>query len=155
IGPDYPPQSPTKGPVITTQLVKSACCLPWPATLKSETQKIIGYAWSPFGKIAEVEVSIDNGKTFRPAALVGPNIERAGTRWEFTFDAKPGNITITPRATDDQGNTQYDISEQKWNQKGYLFGAMVPHPVTVLKHSCSHEACADYSMLIPPISGCC
>lgn len=41
-------------------------------------------------------------------------------------------MTITPRVTDDQGHTQYDISQQKWNQLGYLFGAMVPHPVTVV-----------------------
>ena len=155
IGPDYHPEPPSKGPVLTTQLVKSACCLPWPATLEAGTQKIIGYAWSPFGKIAGVEVSLDGGKTFRPAALVGPNIEKAGTRWEFTFNAEPGNMTITPRATDDQGNAQYDISEQKWNQMGYLFGAMVPHPVTVHEHSCTSEHCADYSLVIPQSSGCC
>ena len=41
-------------------------------------------------------------------------------------------MTITPRVTDDQGHTQYDISQQKWNRLGYLFGAMVPHPVTVV-----------------------
>jgi hypothetical protein len=40
-------------------------------------------------------------------------------------------MTITPRAADDQGNVQYQVSQQKWNQQGYLFGAMVPHPVTV------------------------
>jgi len=35
-------------------------------------------------------------------------------------------MTITPRATDDKGNTQYDVSQQKWNQLGYIFGAIVP-----------------------------
>ena len=131
IGPDYSPQPPAEGPVITNQVVKSACCLPWPAILKAGHQDISGYAWSPFGKIAKVEVSLDGGKTFLPAELTGPNIERAGTRWEFCFHAEPGNLTITPRATDDKGNTQYDISQQKWNRLGYLFGAMVPHPVTI------------------------
>jgi hypothetical protein len=78
-----------------------------------------------------VDVSLDGGKTFQPAALTGPNIEKAGSRWEFTFNAQPGNLTITPRAKDDKGNVQYDVSQQKWNQLGYIFGAMVPHPVTV------------------------
>lgn len=132
IGPDYQPEPPAKGPVITTQVVKSACCLPWPATLQPGDQKVSGYAWSPFGKIAHVDLSLDGGKTFQEATLIEPNIERAGVRWEFEFAARPGNMTITPRATDDKGNTQWDVSRQKWNQLGYLFGAMVPHPVKVV-----------------------
>ncbi|MBI4188181.1 MAG: sulfite oxidase [Chloroflexi bacterium] len=132
IGPDYQPQPPADGPAITNQTIKSACALPWPATLNAGSQKVVGYAWSAFGKIARVEVSLDGGKTFRDATLTGPNIEQAGTRWELSFTAQPGAITITPRATDDKGNTQYDVSQQKWNKLGYLFGAVVPHPVTVV-----------------------
>lgn len=131
IGPDYQPQGPAQGPPVTTQVMKSACCLPWPAKLSAGQQKIVGYAWSPNGKISKVDVSLDGGKTFQSASLVGSNIEKAGTRWEFSFTAQTGNMTITPRATDDKNNVQYDISQQKWNQLGYLFGAMVPHPVTV------------------------
>ncbi len=131
IGPDYTPQAPAKGQPLNENIMKSAIALPWPATLKAGQQKIVGYAWSPKGKISKVDVSLDGGKTFQPATLTGQNIERAGTRWEFTFDAKPDLTTITPRATDDQGNVQYDISQQKWNEQGYVFGAMVPHPVKV------------------------
>jgi sulfane dehydrogenase subunit SoxC len=132
IGPDYEAQLPAKGPAVTTQVIKSACCLPWPANLNTGFQKFVGYAWSPFGKISKVDVSLDGGKTFRDATLIGPNIERAGSRWEFSFNAQPGDMTITPRATDDKNNIQYDVSQQKWNQLGYLFGAMVPHPLKVV-----------------------
>jgi hypothetical protein len=131
IGPDYQPQPPAKGPVIDKQVLKSAAALPWPATLSPGPQKVTGYAWSPDGKVARVDVSVDGGKTFAPAKLVEPNVERAGVRWEFTFEAQPGDLTITPRATDEQGNTQPDVAQQKWNEQGYLFGAPVPHPVTV------------------------
>ncbi len=131
VGPDYQPQGQALGPPVNDQVMKSALCLPFPATLAAGQQKIVGYAWSPFGKISKVDVSLDNGATFQPASLAGPNIERAGSRFEFSFNASPGSITITPRATDDQGNVQYPVSAQKWNQQGYLFGAMVPHPVTV------------------------
>ncbi|HTY82106.1 MAG TPA: sulfite oxidase [Dehalococcoidales bacterium] len=131
IGPDYQPQGQQLGPPVNTQVMKSALCLPFPATLSAGQQKVTGYAWSPAGKIAKVDVSLDNGNTFQPANLTGSNIERAGSRWEFSFNAAPGSMTITPRATDDQGNVQYPVSQQKWNQQGYLFGAMVPHPVTV------------------------
>ena len=138
-----------------TQLIKSGCCLPWQAKLYAGHQKIVGYAWSPFGTIAKVEVSLDGGRTFHQATLSGPNIERAGTRWEFSFDAKPGALTITPRATDDKGNTQYDIPLQKWNKLGYLFGAMVPHPATISAHCCAEHIHGDYSLVIPPTGGCC
>jgi sulfane dehydrogenase subunit SoxC len=131
IGPEYASQSPAKGPIISKQLIKSAVCLPWPATLKAGQQKIVGYAWSPNGRISKVDVSLDGGKTFQAAANIGPNIEKAGTRWEYSWQATPGPLTITPKATDEKGNSQYDISQQKWNQLGYLFGALVPHPVTV------------------------
>ncbi len=131
VGPDYQPQPPALGPAVNEQVMKSAIALPWPATLKAGSQKIVGYAWSPKGKIAKVDVSTDGGKTFQPATLVGPNIERAGTRWELTFNATPDMTTITPRATDETGAVQYDVSQQKWNQQGYIFGAMVPHPVKV------------------------
>lgn len=132
IGPDYPAQPPAKGPAVTTQVIKSACALPWPATLKAGLQRVSGYAWSPSGKINRVEVSLDGGKTFQNATLSGPNIEMAGSRWEFAFEAGPGEITLTPRASDDKGNSQYDVSRQKWNELGYLFGAMVPHPVELV-----------------------
>jgi sulfane dehydrogenase subunit SoxC len=131
IGPDYQAQGQAKGPPVNSQVMKSAICLPFPATLSAGQQKIVGYAWSPDGKISAVDVSLDGAKTFQPATLTGPNIEKAGSRWEFTFNAQPGDMTITPRATDDKGHVQYDISQQKWNQLGYTFGAMVPHPVTV------------------------
>ena len=131
VGPTYQAQGQALGPPVNNQVMKSALCLPFPAKLSAGSQKVIGYAWSPFGKITKVDVSLDGGSTFQPASLVGPNIERAGSRWEFTFNASPGNLTITPRAADDQGNVQYPVSQQVWNQQGYLFGAMVPHPVTV------------------------
>ena len=131
IGPDYQPQGPALGPAVNTQVMKSACCLPWPAKLKAGPQKVVGYAWSPNGKIAKVDVSLDGGNTFQSASLTGPNIERAGSRWEFSFMASPGDMTITPRATDDKGNVQYPPSQQKWNQQGYLYGATAPHQVTV------------------------
>ncbi|MCG8348393.1 MAG: sulfite oxidase [Chloroflexales bacterium] len=130
IGPDYPPQGEASGPILSEQNVKSAVALPWPATLSAGEQTISGYAWAP-GTITQVEVSLDGGASYQAAQLVGDNLPGAGTRWEFRFTAQPGELTISPRATDDSGNTQYDLAQQVWNEKGYLFGAVIPHPVTV------------------------
>jgi sulfane dehydrogenase subunit SoxC len=132
IGPDYPPNPPARGPAVNEQVMKSAIAAPWPATLKEGSQQVSGYAWSPSGKIARVEVSTDGGNTFAPARLIEPNIERAGVRWQFSFDARPGDMTIMPRAIDERGNSQpTDMSQQKWNELGYNFAPAVPHPVRV------------------------
>ena len=53
-------------------------------------------------------------------------------RWAFEFEAVPGDLTITPRASDDAGVVQpTDLTRQVWNEQGYLFGIAVPHPVRV------------------------
>jgi DMSO/TMAO reductase YedYZ molybdopterin-dependent catalytic subunit len=132
IGPDYQPQGQALGPAVGEQVMKSALALPWPAELKAGQQTVRGYAWSPRGKIGKVEVSTDGGQSFQPARLVEPNVEKAGVRWEFSFEARPGDLTLTPRATDDQGNAQpLDLAQQKWNEQGYLWAVAVPHPVKV------------------------
>lgn len=131
LGPDYPAEPPALGGRLDRQVVKSALMLPWPAVLGAGRQTVRGLAWSPNGRIERVDVSLDGGRTFRPAELFGPNLPRAGTKWSFTWDAAPGELTITPRATDETGVTQPAAAEQTWNKLGYLFGAMVPHPVTV------------------------
>lgn len=131
-GEAYPdPEGPPEGPVITTQTIKSVLALPWPATLPSGRQTVRGYAWSPHGPIDRVEVSLDGGKSYQRAKLVEPNIDAAGARWEYSFDARAGDMTITPRATDVKGNTQLPVAEQKFNVKGYVWEAVIPHPVTV------------------------
>lgn len=131
-GEAYPdPEGPPEGVVIEQQTVKSALALPRDAVLPPGKQRITGYAWSPYGVIDRVEISVDGGKTYRAAKLIGPNIGAAGTRWEFTLDAKPGKVTVTPRATDEKGNTQIPISEQKYNVKGYNWEAVIPHPLTI------------------------
>jgi DMSO/TMAO reductase YedYZ molybdopterin-dependent catalytic subunit/mono/diheme cytochrome c family protein len=132
IGPEYAdPEGPPEGEIIREQTVKSVVALPWPATLEPGRQQITGYAWSPFAAIDTVEVSLDGGETYEPAQLFGPNVKASGTRWALTFDAEPGEITITPRATDSAGNSQWPVEEQVWNQKGYVWGAVIPHPITV------------------------
>lgn len=133
IGPDYKPPAgtPAKGPAVNEQVMKSAVALPWPAYLKPGKHTIEGMAWSPNGSIARVDISLDGGKTWHPAKLGASNIEKAGVHWTFDVDLKPGQATITPRATDSKGNVQYDVSKQTWNQQGYVYGAYVPHPVIV------------------------
>jgi len=132
MGPEYPdPDGPPKGEIIREQTVKSVVAASWPGELKAGKQRIVGYAWSPYAAIDKVEVSLDGGKSYKAAELSGPNIAAAGTRWELPIDAEPGEMTITPRAMDAKGNSQPPVADQVWNVKGYVWNAVIPHPVKV------------------------
>jgi len=130
IGPDFPERPPAKGPILTVQTVKSAIALPWPAALAAGAHLIRGFAWSPYGTIAQVEYSLDGGASWRQAALRAPNLARAGVRWDFAWEATPGDYNIMTRATDAQGHRQPDTVP--WNELGYEYWAVVRHPVQVM-----------------------
>jgi sulfane dehydrogenase subunit SoxC len=129
VGPDFPERPPAKGPILSLQTMKCAIALPWPAILSTGPNLIRGYAWSPYGKIAQVEYSLDGGANWAKAALREPNIPRGGVKWDFAWEARPGAYTIMTRASDDKGNTQ--PLTVPWNELGYEFWAALRHPVTV------------------------
>jgi hypothetical protein len=130
IGPDYQANPPAKGPILSSQNVKSALELAWGGEVAAGRRLIRGRSWSPFGKIARVEYSLDRGAAGHPATLREPNIGAAWVRWDFEWDARPGRHTIRARATDEKGNSQ-PVSVT-FNEQGYLYNAVVDHPVTVI-----------------------
>ena len=129
IGPDYKAEPPAKGPVLSNQDLKSAVELPWNGEVSAARRLVRGRSWSPYGKISKVEYSLDQGKQWRTARLREPNIAAAWVRWDFDWEPKPGKQTIRVRATDEKGNTQPD--KVPFNQQGYLYNAMVDHPIEV------------------------
>jgi sulfane dehydrogenase subunit SoxC len=68
--------------------------------------EISGLAWSGAGRVAKVEVSKDGGRTWALAALTGPVLPKALTRFRFpwNWDGKPS--TLLSRATDETGDVQ-------------------------------------------------
>lgn len=76
-------------------------------------------------------MSADGGTTWRLARLTGVGIGRAWQRWEFRWrPPAPGGYTLRARATDTTGASQPDVAP--YNTLGYVFGAVVDHPVTVV-----------------------
>ena len=128
-GPDYKPNPPAKGPIITSQSVKSAFELPWDAELPAGPRLLRGRSWSGQGKIAKVEVSLDREVTWREARLREPNIPQAWVRWDLDWSALPGSYSLRARATDERGNKQ--TASMPWNDQGYLYSAVVGHPIRV------------------------
>jgi DMSO/TMAO reductase YedYZ molybdopterin-dependent catalytic subunit len=124
-GPTYPTAE-----VITTQVVKSAFELAFGAQLPAGTATTLtGRSWSGTGSIKSVDISTDGGTTWTPATLHGANLPNAWARWKYNWTPPAtGSYTLRARATDSAGNVQ--PTTVPFNDGGYLFGAIVQHPVT-------------------------
>ncbi len=65
-----------------------------------------GVAWSGYGKIARVDVSLDGGRNWQTARLDGPSFDKSMHRFYFDFDWDGSELFLQSRAMDDQGNIQ-------------------------------------------------
>lgn len=81
------------------------------------THLLTGRAWSGWGKVTSVEVSVDGGLTWHQARL-GPQPDQFEWRtWQWSWDARtPGQVELCVRAHDAAGNVQ--PVEQAWNRQG-------------------------------------
>jgi sulfane dehydrogenase subunit SoxC len=68
--------------------------------------EISGLAWSGAGRVSKVEVSADGGKTWAVAALTGPVLPKALTRFRMAWNWNGQPSTLMSRATDETGGTQ-------------------------------------------------
>lgn len=96
--------------------------------LASGAVTIAGWAWSGFGAVEVVEVSVDGGCSWAPAVLQ-PGERRGWRRWETTWQATPGTHRILARATDERRLRQPAMAA--WNGKGYQMNAVQDITVTV------------------------
>jgi DMSO/TMAO reductase YedYZ molybdopterin-dependent catalytic subunit len=126
-GPDHPPDLPP----ITTQVAKSAFELPFGAVIPAgRTTVLHGRSWAGRGRVRSVDVSTDGGVTWRRAQLHGPAPADAWVRWRIPWRPTTGGpAVLAARAIDGSGVPQ--PARVPFNVNGYLFGAVVHHPVTV------------------------
>jgi sulfane dehydrogenase subunit SoxC len=68
--------------------------------------EITGIAWSGRGKIASVEVSADNGRSWQKARLQEPIQTKAFTRFSLSWTWNGEETTIASRCADDTGYCQ-------------------------------------------------
>jgi sulfane dehydrogenase subunit SoxC len=68
--------------------------------------EITGLAWSGRGRIAQVEVSADGGRTWANAELSSPVVPRAFTRFRIPWQWKGQSAVLQSRATDETGYVQ-------------------------------------------------
>lgn len=134
----YPARPVTPGEVIASSelkpveemVVKSLIAQPREgASLVPGPVTIGGVAWTGEGRIVSVEVSLDEGRTWEPARLVGEDLPYAWRQWQYIWQATSGTKTILCRATDDRGVTQPKASP--WNPGGFLWNGWDHVSVTV------------------------
>ncbi|MEU5217627.1 sulfite oxidase [Streptomyces sp. NPDC020807] len=127
-GPAHPPGGSAP---LTLQTVKSAYELPFGATLAAgRLHRLTGRAWSAHAPVRTVEVSVDGGAHWRPARLLDTPRRGGWVRWTVPWlPHRTGPATLLSRTTDAAGNTQPERAVH--NVQGYLFNAVVRHPITV------------------------
>jgi DMSO/TMAO reductase YedYZ molybdopterin-dependent catalytic subunit len=92
--------------------------------------ELSGIAFSGHGGITQVEVSVDKGATWAPAALGPDHGPWSFRRWTRAWQPdRAGTWTLAVRATDAQGNVQTDTPV--WNSGGYMFSSIEKQQVYV------------------------
>ncbi|MEM7500954.1 MAG: sulfite dehydrogenase [Pseudomonadota bacterium] len=78
----------------------------YPDTVEKGWIEVQGIAWSGRGRIQRAEISVDNGKTWQPAALQDPVLPKAHTRFRHLFRWDGQDTVILSRAVDETGYVQ-------------------------------------------------
>jgi DMSO/TMAO reductase YedYZ molybdopterin-dependent catalytic subunit len=124
-------EDPALGKVVTHMAIKSIIIQP----LKDErlTAAVIpirGAAYAGEDGIKEVAISVDEGKTWHQATLIGLDVPWAWRHWEYLWEAKSkGAVTIMSRATSTSGLEQPDAAT--WNVLGYCNNGVREHGITI------------------------
>lgn len=92
----------------STQECKSVVTTPsgGQVLLGSGFYNVSGLAWSGCGRITKVDVSVDGGRTWRPARLEAPVLPKCLTRFncDWVWEGRPA--LVQSRATDETGHVQ-------------------------------------------------
>jgi sulfane dehydrogenase subunit SoxC len=91
--------------------------------------RIEGRAWSGWGPIGRVEVSVDGGGSWQDATVGSAPGPAAWAPWSLEWDAPEGEHELCVRATDATGRSQPD--HPPWNVGGYANNAVQRVQITV------------------------
>jgi len=111
---------------VTSLRVKSVIAFPQNGARVERAKRIVirGAAWSgDKGPVAAVDVSVDRGRTWKPARITSESTNFGWRLWEYPWTpAEDAYYTVLARARDVSGDIQPVVAE--WNPSGYLWNAI-------------------------------
>ena len=100
------------------------------ANLRANGFLIQGVAFAGVNAVKQVDVSVDGGKTWQRAALVGPDLGRfAWRQFELSVQLPAGRHVLASRVTDVRGMVQ--VENRVENKGGYLNSSWRDHAVSI------------------------
>ena len=109
--------------------------------------RIVGLAWAGEDAIADVAVSVDDGRTWEKVRLVGPQAPYSWTLWEYIWEiAEPGQYTLLARATSSSGRVQPRIYDPL--NSGYMIDFSRPLLIEVKRDTRSRATSGDLDALL-------
>lgn len=104
-------------------MLNSAICVPSAgAAVRGDQLTVKGFALTngtTGRKVQQVDVSADNGATWKPAKVTSPVRDYCWVLWTADVPVTDATTTLLVRATDSSGETQPE--KCPWNYKGYQF----------------------------------
>jgi DMSO/TMAO reductase YedYZ molybdopterin-dependent catalytic subunit len=119
-------------PAVWTMDAKSWVTSPSPdnGPIKAGAVQITGVAMGALEDIAKVDVSLDGGKTWQVARLVGPDLGKyAWRQFVLATTLKAGQYDISTRVTTKSGVVQ--VAQSTENAAGYLNSGWMSHTVKI------------------------
>jgi sulfane dehydrogenase subunit SoxC len=101
----------------------------YPRQVEKGYIEIRGLAWSGRGKVARVEVTTDRGKTWQPAQLQEPVLDKAHVRFRYLWNWNGQETDIASRVTDETGYVQ-PTYQQLLAARGPDMGGYHLNPIT-------------------------
>lgn len=126
-----PGEEPSSGAVVTRLKLKSIITQPvQEEKLPQGRVVVLGVAYAGEKAVERVEVSVDGGKTWMQAELIGPKEPYAWRQWQYIWEAnKSGTHQIMARATDE--NAEQQPMNAEWNALGYGNNGVLEHAVSI------------------------
>lgn len=124
-------EDPSTGEVVTQLKIKSIITQPLQDEhLPRGAVTVLGAAYAGESDIQAVDVSVDGGKSWEAAELIGPQAPFAWRQWQYLWHASAnGRHRLMARATDSRGRQQPLTAD--WNVLGYGNNGSREHAVTV------------------------
>jgi sulfite dehydrogenase len=98
--------------------------------IKAGAVQITGVAMGALEDIAKVDVSLDGGKTWQVARLVGPDLGKyAWRQFVLATTLKTGQYDVSTRVTTKSGVEQ--VAQSTENAAGYLNSGWMSHTVKI------------------------